>query len=69
MESYLHAFRKLNVQVFATSHSHDCINSFIAVNREGQIIRLDNRGGESVAVNYSDDKEMEFIAQNGVEIR
>lgn len=60
---------KLNVQVFATSHSHDCINSFIAVNRGGQIIRLDNRGGEIVAVNYSDDKEMEFIAQNGVEIR
>ena len=34
VESYLHAFRKTDVQVFATSHSHDCINSFIAVNRE-----------------------------------
>ena len=58
MESYLHAFRKT-----------ECPGIFIAVNRGGQIIRLDNRGGEIVAVNYSDDKEMEFIAQNGVEIR
>nr|WP_302830585.1 ATP-binding protein [uncultured Bacteroides sp.] len=63
--------QKLNIQVFVSSHSRDCIDSFIAVNKEkqGQIIRLDNRNGDIVAVNYNDEKTMEFIAQNDVEIR
>lgn len=63
--------QKLNIQVFVSSHSRDCIDSFIAANSEGrgQIIRLDDRNGDIVAVNYSDEKAMEFIAQNDVEIR
>lgn len=62
---------KLNIQFFITSHSRDCIDSFIAANNsgQGQIIRLDNKNGTIVAVNYTDKKEMEIIAQNGVEIR
>ena len=43
--------KDLNVQVFATTHSSDCINSFSRVlddneyNVTGQFIRLDNRDG------------------------
>lgn len=62
---------KLNVQVFVTSHSRDCIDSFVAANgsKQGLIIRLDNREGSIVAVNYSNEEDMEFIAQSNVEIR
>ena len=62
---------KLNIQVFVTSHSRDCINSFVAANEKklGQIIRLDNRDGNIVAVSYDNEEDMEFIAQSNVEIR
>lgn len=62
---------KLNVQVFVTSHSRDCINSFVAANekKQGLIIRLDNRDGDIVAVSYNDEEDMEFVAQSNVEIR
>lgn len=62
---------KLNIQVFVTSHSRDCINSFINADEKGagQIIRLDNRGEKVVAVNYRGKEDMELIAQDEVEIR
>ncbi|WP_294607557.1 ATP-binding protein [uncultured Bacteroides sp.] len=62
---------KLNIQVFVTSHSRDCINSFVAANEKklGQIIRLDNRDGNIVAVSYDNEEDMKFIAQSNVEIR
>lgn len=61
----------LNIQVFATSHSRDCIESFVDANNNcmGQIIRLDKRGDNIVAVNYDDENEMQFIKEHGVEIR
>ena len=62
---------KLNIQVFVTSHSRDCINSFVAANEKklGQIIRLDNRDGNIVAVSYDNEEDMKFIAQSNIEIR
>ena len=61
----------LNIQVFATSHSRDCIDSFVSANNNGmgQIIRLDKRGDNIVAVNYDDENEMQFITEHDVEIR
>ena len=61
----------LNIQVFATSHSRDCIDSFVSANNDGkgQIIRLDKRGDNVVAVNYDNENEMQFITEHGVEIR
>ena len=61
----------LNIQVFATSHSRDCIDSFVSANNggKGQIIRLDKRGDNVVAVNYDDENEMQFITEHGIEIR
>lgn len=62
---------KLNIQVFVTSHSRDCINSFIEADEKGigQIIRLDNRGEKVVAMSYNGREDMELIAQDEVEIR
>ena len=62
---------KLNVQVFVTSHSRDCINSFVVANekKQGLIIRLDDREGNIVAVSYNNEEDMRFIAQSNVEIR
>ena len=62
---------KLNVQVFATSHSSDCINSFAEVNKQGvgMLFRLERRKGEIIAVGYDDCNELKFAATNNIEIR
>lgn len=62
---------KLNIQVFVTSHSNDCINSFVKTNTNGQgvLIRLENRKGCIVAVEYDDNNELMFATNNNVEIR
>lgn len=62
---------KLNIQVFVTSHSQDCINSFVEANnkQKGKLIRLENRNGNVVAVNYDDEKELRFATDNNIEIR
>lgn len=61
----------LNIQVFATSHSTDCINSFARTSVEGQgmLIRLENRKGNIVAVDYADKKELMFAVNNHIEMR
>ena len=45
---------KLNVQVFVTTHSNDCVNSFARTNKQGvgQLIRLVNQDGDIVATIY-----------------
>ena len=62
---------KLNIQVFVTSHSQDCINSFVEANnkQKGKLIRLENKNGNVVAVNYDDEKELRFATDNNIEIR
>ncbi|GHT48011.1 hypothetical protein FACS189440_10510 [Bacteroidia bacterium] len=53
--------KDLNIQVFATTHSNDCINSFSKVlneensNVSGILIRLDNKNGEIKAVEVEAD--------------
>ncbi|MDR2840367.1 MAG: hypothetical protein LBV75_03740, partial [Paludibacter sp.] len=64
----------LNIQVFATTHSNDCIHSFSKVlnaeNNEvlGKLIRLDNENEEIKAVEISADI-LKITTEQSIEIR
>lgn len=62
----------LNVEVFATTHSLDCVNAFaaLAAERKGvlKLYRLDRKFGPLRAVGY-DEEQLEVIAEEGVEVR
>lgn len=64
----------LNIQVFATTHSNDCIASFTRVlNREqhrdsGKYIRLDNIGGVIKEVSFTPE-ELDVANNQDIEIR
>ncbi len=66
--------KKLNIQVFATTHSQDCIHSFAKVlaNEEdktiGQLFRLDNLEGNIRAVEF-DAEDLSVIVEQDIEIR
>lgn len=63
---------KLNVQVFVTTHSNDCITSFIEATSsldESCIIRLEKRKTGEIAVLYCEAEELAYIGNNNVEIR
>ena len=50
---------ELNVQVFATTHSEDAIGAFAIATKQvdsvdGCLVRLQSRGGEIEAVEYSE---------------
>lgn len=65
--------QKLNVQVFATTHSRDCIESFENVLNnqnitKGKLIRLDNIGGKIEQVEF-EPNELKIATQNAIEIR
>lgn len=61
----------LDVQVFVTTHSNDCINSFIKSDkrREGALIRLESRKEGVIGVPYTDSDELDYIRDNNVEVR
>jgi AAA15 family ATPase/GTPase len=65
---------RLNIQVFVTTHSNDSIVSFEKIlNKQqdknvGQLIRLDNKNGDIVAVDF-DAEELETVVENDIEIR
>jgi len=65
---------KLNIQVFATTHSNDCISSFETIlnNSEntvkGKLIRLDNINGMIKPIEYTP-QELEIAFENDIEIR
>lgn len=62
---------KLDIQVFVTSHSNDCIRSFTKANTNGfgQLIRLTDRNGVIVATTYSNNDDIKFAIENDLEIR
>lgn len=66
--------KKLDVQVFATTHSSDCISSFSAIlqennnAREGCYLRLEQKNGNVRAVSY-DAQELKIIAAQNIEVR
>jgi Predicted ATPases len=65
---------KLNIQVFATTHSNDCIITFeellnddIHIN-DGKLVRLDNRDGMIVQVEF-DPEEMKIATEQRINLR
>ena len=65
--------RRLNIQVFATTHSWDCITSFQQAAREyeqdeGILIRLTEKKGEIIADSF-DENELEIAAREEIEVR
>lgn len=64
--------RRLNVQVFATTHSWDCIQAFQQAANEdpelGMLIRLDNINGEIVPV-LVDEQRLAIITREQIEVR
>ena len=65
--------RDLNVQVFATTHSSDCIKAFQRAAEEdkedeGMLIRLARKGDKIKAILF-DEKELETVVENDIEVR
>lgn len=62
---------KLNIQIFATTHSNDCIRSFAMANTNGngECIRLDDRNGNIVPTIYSNRDDILFALDNNIEVR
>ncbi len=65
--------RDLNIQVFATTHSSDCVKSFQRAadedkDEEGMLIRLVRKGDKIKAILF-DEREMETVVENGIEVR
>ena len=64
--------KDLNIQVFATTHSQDCIKSFLKATRDNsdsRLIRIEKRDAGEVAVIYDETDELEYIFNNDVETR
>ncbi|MDE2841210.1 MAG: AAA family ATPase [Chloroflexota bacterium] len=62
-----------NVQVFATTHSWDCVAGFAqaavaAEGVEGALVRLDSDGEGIRAVEYSEE-DLQVAAEQGIEVR
>lgn len=63
----------LNVQVFASTHSKDCINAFNEAtkkdrNEEGFLIRLGRKQGDIITTIFDED-ELEIATEQNVEVR
>jgi len=73
-ETILVLAEKLNVQVFATTHSGDCVNAFQQALNEsdapdtGQLIRLKERKGEIKATLF-DAEDLKVITSSNLEVR
>ena len=64
---------RLNVQVFATSHSWDCIQAFQQAaeankDEEGVLVRLENRKEGVGAVTF-DESELAIVTREQIEVR
>ncbi len=66
--------KKLNIQVFATTHSKECIDAFQKMSAEdndpnsGMLIRLENQDGDIVATNFDEDG-LETMMRYKLEVR
>lgn len=64
--------RRLNVQVFATTHSWDCLEGFQQAtreeNKEGLLIRLENKKGKLV-VTILDEQRLSIVTREQIEVR
>ncbi len=63
---------RLNFQVFATTHSNDCLRSFLKATSgvsDTRLIRLEKYSEGIRGVVYSDADELEYIASSNIETR
>ena len=65
--------KKLNVQVFATTHSYDCVRAFEKIvnngfKDEGALIKLENVNGEVKNVRF-DSNELLIASEHNIELR
>ena len=65
--------RRFDVQVFATTHSFDCVRGFQAAaaadpESEGVVMRLEKHGDRNKVVLY-DEEEMSIAVEQGIEVR
>jgi AAA15 family ATPase/GTPase len=65
--------KDLNVQVFATTHSKDCIEAFTqaAIDDEesdGMLIRLESKNG-AIKAKVFDEENLKTIARRDIEVR
>lgn len=60
-----------NIQVFATTHSNDCIRSFVEAdkNNNGKLIRLEEIEGEVAAIPFDNKERLRLAVEQNVEIR
>lgn len=65
--------QRLDVQVFATSHSHDCVRAFcksaLEHPEEGVITRLFRSKGGDVRSTLYDEEDMRVVAEQDIEVR
>jgi len=70
----LHLAEKLDIQVFATTHSWDCVEAFEEVSNseesssEGKLIRLEHKNGKIRPVEFRK-SQLESATKYGIEIR
>ena len=69
----LEAAHNNNVQVLATTHSWDCVKGFAQAANEledvdGTLVRIEKKGGEMWAVEYSED-DLRVVAEQRIEVR
>jgi len=64
--------QRLNVQVFATTHSWECIEAFQSAATEspsdGALIRLQNKNGD-IAATVFDEEDLQVITRDQIEVR
>jgi len=62
---------RLNVQVFATTHSEDCIRGFVESDayRNGLAMRMELQRGEVVMVPFTNNDRLAYAVKNNCEIR
>lgn len=64
--------KELNVQVFATSHSWDCVNGFqsaaIESPQDGVLLRITKRDGEVIPTRFSE-AELAIVSRDKIEVR
>ena len=67
--------KKLNIQVFATTHSNDCINSFTEVLKEennasiGGFYRMQKRKSGRIELVEYNSEELNSVSEHNIEIR
>lgn len=72
-EMILRTAEENNVQVFATTHSWDCVAGFAQASTDldevdGALVRIERHGNDTRAVEYSEEK-LEVAAKHGIEVR